>query len=187
MRLVLVGPPGAGKGTQAEVVAARLSVPHISTGDLFRANVSGGTELGREAQRYLDAGQLVPDSVTNAMVEDRFSGQDVSVGFLLDGYPRNAAQVQVLDQMLSDRGWSLDRVVELTVDRNEVTRRLVERARLQGRSDDSADVVGARFDVYDRDTAPILDLYRAAALLSQVDGTGDVGAVTARIIAAIGR
>ena len=186
MRLVLVGPPGAGKGTQATIVADRLSVPHISTGDLFRANVSGATALGREAQGYLDAGQLVPDSVTNAMVEDRFRADDVTSGFLLDGYPRNPAQVEVLDQMLAKRGWTLDHVVELTVDREEITRRLLGRALQLGRSDDTAEVVAARFDVYDQETSPIVALYRGHGLLRVVDGMGAVDEVTERILAELG-
>ena len=183
----MVGPPGAGKGTQATVVASRLGVPHISTGDLFRANVSGGTTLGVTAQSYLDAGQLVPDSVTNAMVSDRFGADDVGGGFVLDGYPRNPAQVDVLDALLIDRGWSLDCVVELTVDRDEITRRLLERSRQLGRSDDTAEVIAARFAVYDRDTAPIVDVYRTGGLLRVIDGMGSVDDVTARILAAVGR
>ncbi len=186
MRLVLVGPPGAGKGTQAAVVADRLGIPHISTGDLFRANVSGATTLGLEAQAYLDAGALVPDSVTNAMVEGRFGASDVDTGFLLDGYPRNPAQVGVLDQMLAKRGWSLDHVVELVVDRDEVTRRLLRRARELGRSDDTAEVVAARFDVYDQETSPIVAVYRGQGLLRIIDGMGDVDEVTRRILDEIG-
>lgn len=187
MRLVLVGPPGAGKGTQAAVVAAALGVPHISTGDIFRRNVAGGTALGREAKGYLDAGRLVPDSVTNAMVRDRLREPDAQRGFLLDGYPRNPAQVVVLDQILADSGTRLDAVVELVVDRDEIAARLLERARREGRSDDTEEVVRHRFDVYDAETAPIVDHYRLAGLLRTVDGLGDVEDVTARVLAVLGR
>ena len=185
MRLVLVGPPGAGKGTQAKVVSARLVVPHISTGDIFRSNVSGGTALGREAQRYMDAGTLVPDAVTNAMVRDRLGEPDAAPGFLLDGYPRNLAQVAVLDDILDAGGVVLDAVVELVVDRAEITARLLDRATLEGRADDTADVVRHRFEVYDAETAPIAAHYRSRGLLRTVDGIGAVEAVTARVLAAL--
>lgn len=187
MRLVLVGPPGAGKGTQAKVVSAHLHVPHISTGDIFRSNVAGGTDLGLEAQRYMDAGSLVPDSVTNAMVRDRLAAPDASSGFLLDGYPRNLAQVTVLDAILGDAGVGLDAVVELVVDRDAITARLLERARLEGRVDDSEAVVRHRFDVYDAETAPIVGHYRSVGLLRTVDGLGSVEDVTARVLAVLGR
>ena len=185
MRLVLVGPPGAGKGTQATVVAGRLGVPHISTGDLFRFNVGQGTPLGVQAKEFMDAGQLVPDSVTNAMVADRLDHDDVAAGFLLDGYPRNRSQVGVLDEMLAGHGVTLDAVVELVVDRAEITERLLERARLQGRSDDTAEVIAARFDVYDAETAPVVDAYRERGLLRVVDGLGAVEDVTARVLAVL--
>lgn len=185
MRIILVGPPGAGKGTQAKVVSARLGVPHISTGDIFRSNVAGGTELGREAQRYMDAGTLVPDSVTNAMVRDRLAQPDAAAGFLLDGYPRNLAQVEVLADILGDTGHRLDAVVELVVDRDAITARLLERARLEGRADDTEDVVRHRFDVYDAETAPIVEHYRAVGVLRVVDGFGPVDDVTTRVLAAL--
>ena len=186
MRLVLVGPPGAGKGTQAAALAAKLTVPHISTGDLFRSNIADQTDLGRLVKQYLDAGQLVPDSVTNDMVAARFDDADVLAGFLLDGYPRNPSQVDVLDQMLRDRGWALDAVVELVVDRDEITQRLVQRAASQGRSDDTAEVIRARFDVYDAETAPVVARYRKTGLLRQIDGLGTVDDVTSRLLAALG-
>jgi adenylate kinase len=185
VRFVLVGPPGAGKGTQATVVSTRLGVPHISTGDLFRHNVGQSTPLGLEAKQYMDAGQLVPDSVTNAMVADRLSQDDVEPGFLLDGYPRNPAQVDVLDELLVQRGVALDAVVELVVDRDEITGRLLERARQQGRADDTAEVIAARFDVYDAETAPVVAVYRERGLLRVVDGLGAVPDVTARVLAAL--
>lgn len=187
MRIILVGPPGAGKGTQAKVVSARLGVPHISTGDIFRSNVAGGTELGREAQRYMDAGKLVPDSVTNAMVRDRLAQPDTAPGFLLDGYPRNLAQVAVLDEVLADAGTPLDAVVELVVDTDAVTARLLERARIEGRADDTEDVIRHRFDVYDAETAPIVQHYRGSGLLVAVDGLGTVDEVTDRVLSVLER
>jgi len=186
VRLILVGPPGAGKGTQATVVAGRLGVPHISTGDIFRSNVAGGTELGREAQRYLDSGHLVPDAVTNAMVRDRLAEPDAVPGFLMDGYPRNLAQVAYLDGVLADLEESLDAVVELAVDREVIMARLLERAAREGRADDTEEVVRHRFDVYDAETAPIVAHYADAGLLCVVAGEGSVDEVTGRVLAALG-
>jgi adenylate kinase len=182
MRVVLMGPPGAGKGTQAVVVSERLGVPHVSTGDIFRANVAGGTPLGLEAKRYMDAGDYVPDSVTNAMVRDRLAQPDAAAGFLLDGYPRTVAQVDELAAMLAERGAVLDHVIELTVDRDELVTRLVKRAEEQGRSDDSEDVIRRRQEVFAEQTA----LYEAQGLLVRVDGMGPVDEVTARVLAALG-
>lgn len=181
-----MGPPGAGKGTQAAVVAARLGIPHISTGDIFRANVSQGTPLGVEAKRYMDAGEYVPDSVTNAMVRDRLGQADADPGFLLDGYPRTVAQVDELAGILSEQGRALDSVVELTVDVDEVVARLLKRAAEQGRSDDTEDVVRRRLEVYFEQTAPLIEAYRAQGLLVAVDGMGAVDEVTARVLAALG-
>lgn len=186
MRVVLMGPPGAGKGTQAVVVSERLGVPHVSTGDIFRANVAGGTPLGLEAKRYMDAGDYVPDSVTNAMVRDRLGQPDAAVGFLLDGYPRTVAQVDELAAMLAEHGAALDHVVELTVDRDELVARLVKRATEQGRSDDSEDVIRRRQEVFAEQTAPLTALYEAQGLLVRVDGMGPVAGVTARVLAALG-
>ncbi len=186
MRVVLMGPPGAGKGTQAVVLAERLGVPHVSTGDIFRANVAGGTPLGLEAQRYMDAGDYVPDSVTNAMVRDRLSAPDAAVGFLLDGYPRTVAQVDELAAMLAERGAALDHVVELTVDRDELVARLVKRAAEQGRSDDTEDVIRRRQEVFEEQTAPLTAVYEAQGLLVRVDGVGAVADVTARVLSALG-
>ena len=185
MRLLFMGPPGAGKGTQAVVVAERLGIPHISTGDIFRANVSQGTELGVEAKRYMDAGEYVPDSVTNAMVRDRIIQPDCVPGFLLDGYPRTLEQVYELDGMLAAQDRALDRVVELTVDIDEVVGRLVKRAAEQGRADDTEAVIRRRLEVYTDQTAPLLAVYRDRGLLLQVDGMGEVDAVTARVLAAL--
>ena len=186
MRVLLMGPPGAGKGTQAVVVSERLGVPHISTGDIFRANVAGGTPLGIEAKRYMDAGDYVPDSVTNAMVRDRLAQPDAAAGFLLDGYPRTVAQVEELAGMLAEQGTALDHVVELTVDRDELVSRLVKRAAEQGRSDDTEDVIRRRQEVFEEQTAPLTALYEAQGLLVRVDGMGDVDDVTARVLAVLG-
>ena len=180
-----MGPPGAGKGTQAVVVAAALGVPHISTGDIFRANVSAGTPLGEEAQRYMNAGEYVPDSITNAMVRDRISHDDCNPGFLLDGYPRTLEQVNELDMMLQSDGRRLDRVVELTVDTEEVVGRLIKRAQEQGRADDTADVIRRRLEVYFDQTAPLVAVYRERGILLEVDGKGDVAEVTERILSAL--
>lgn len=180
-----MGPPGAGKGTQAVVVASALGVPHISTGDIFRANVSAGTPLGEEAQRYMDAGEYVPDTITNAMVRDRLSHDDCRPGFMLDGYPRTLEQVNELDMMLESDGQRLDRVIELTVDTEEVVGRLLKRAQEQGRTDDTADVIRRRLEVYFDQTAPLIAVYRERGTLLEVDGMGDVAEVTERIVSAL--
>jgi len=186
MRILLMGPPGAGKGTQAVVLAERLGVPHISTGDIFRVNVAGGTPLGVEAKRYMDAGEYVPDSVTNNMVRDRLTHDDARNGFLLDGYPRTLAQVGELDSMLADEGTALDRVVELTADTDEVVARLLNRALEQGRADDTEDVIRRRLEVYGEQTAPLTAVYAERGLLTQVDGMGAVDEVTGRILDELG-
>ena len=185
-RLVLLGPPGAGKGTQAARLAERLGVPAISTGDIFRANIKGGTELGVLAQSYSSRGALVPDEVTNAMVRDRLAESDAAEGFLLDGYPRNVAQVGELDAILADAGLTLDLAVEITADPDIVAARLLKRAEIEGRDDDTEDVIRHRLDVYAQETAPIAQVYAERSLLVQVDGIGDVDAVTERLVAAIG-
>lgn len=186
MRLIIMGPPGAGKGTQAEGIAHRLGVPHISTGDIFRANVSQGTPLGVEAKRYMDAGEYVPDGVTNAMVRDRLSHDDCRPGFLLDGYPRTIEQVGELDAMLRSDGTAISNVLELTVDQEEIVQRLLKRASEQGRADDTEDVIRRRLEVYTAQTAPLTALYQSRGLLAQVDGMGTVDEVAARIDAALG-
>lgn len=186
MRLILMGPPGAGKGTQAGAVASRLGVPHISTGDIFRRNVSEGTPLGVQARRYMDAGEYVPDDVTNAMVRDRLAETDCAAGFLLDGYPRTVDQVAELDAMLSARGVAVELVIELTVDVDEVVSRLVKRAAEQGRADDTEDVIRRRLDVYFEQTAPLIDLYQGRGLMRKVDGMGSVAVVSGRLLEALG-
>ncbi len=176
-----MGPPGAGKGTQAKVIAGRLGVPAVSTGDIFRTNVSDQTPLGREAQRYMDAGDYVPDEVTNAMVRDRLAEPDAASGFLLDGYPRTVAQVEELDSMLAGGGHKLDAVVVLTVDDDELVARLLKRAREEGRTDDTEEVVRHRQDVYNEQTAPLLQVYADRGLLVSIDGMGPVDEVTRRV------
>ncbi len=180
-----MGPPGAGKGTQAKVIAERLSIPAISTGDIFRANVAEETPLGVEAKRYMDAGDYVPDEVTNAMVRDRLAEDDATTGFLLDGYPRTVAQVEELDGMLEARGHAIDAVVVLTVDREEVVARLLKRAEIEGRADDSEDVIRRRQEIYAEQTAPLLEVYAGRNLLVEVDGIGDVDEVTNRVFDAL--
>jgi adenylate kinase len=180
-----MGPPGAGKGTQADLLSAALGVPHISTGDLFRANVGGGTALGKEAKRYMDAGEYVPDSVTNAMVRDRIANEDCAAGFLLDGYPRTVEQVGELDAMLAESGQQIDRVLELTVITDAVVGRLLLRAQTSGRSDDTEDVIRRRLEVYAEQTAPLTEVYRDRGLLVQVDGMGEIDEVSARVLAAL--
>ncbi|MDN5915744.1 MAG: adenylate kinase [Pseudonocardia sp.] len=179
MRLVLVGPPGAGKGTQAAQMAKRLDVPHISTGDLFRANLKGETELGLEAKRYMDAGNLVPDEVTVAMVRDRLGDADTSTGFILDGFPRTTSQAESLAQILKDKGLALDAVVEFEVDDEVVVQRLLGR----GRSDDNEDVIRNRQQVYRDETSPLLRYY--SDRLVKVDAVGDVDEITERVFTAL--
>jgi adenylate kinase len=185
MRLILMGPPGAGKGTQAKVIAERLGIPAISTGDIFRANVSQQTPLGLEAKRYMDAGDYVPDEVTNAMVRSRIAEPDATKGFLLDGYPRTVAQVEELDSMLAESGQSIDAVVVLTVDRDEVVQRLLKRAEIEGRADDTEDVIRRRQEVYAEQTAPLIEVYAGRDLLVEVDGMGSVDEVSARVFGAL--
>ncbi|HEY8111360.1 MAG TPA: adenylate kinase [Actinomycetes bacterium] len=214
MRIVLVGPPGAGKGTQAQFIASHLSIPKISTGDIFRVNVSQGTELGREAKAYMDRGDLVPDSVTIAMVRDRLAEGDTSDGFLLDGFPRTLTQAKALDETLDDMGTKLDVVLELVVDDDEVVRRLSGRrtcrvcgrvwhldfdpptregicdqcgGELFQRDDDREETVRHRLEVYAEQTAPLIDFYADKSILVGLDATGPVEDVTDRAINALMR
>ena len=180
-----MGPPGAGKGTQAKVISERLGVPAISTGDIFRANVSEQTALGVEAKKYMDAGDYVPDVITNGMVRERLGRPDATHGFLLDGYPRTVSQVHELDSMLAAEGLGLDAVVQLTVDQDEVIKRLLKRAEDEGRTDDTEDVVRHRQEVYVEQTAPLLEVYAQRGLLVAVDGMGAVDEVTARVFKAL--
>nr|WP_298327247.1 adenylate kinase [Haloactinopolyspora sp.] len=184
-RILIMGPPGAGKGTQAELLAKRLGIPAISTGDIFRANISAGTPLGVEVKRYLDAGEYVPDSITNEMVRGRLAEPDAADGFLLDGYPRTLAQVEFLDGVLAESGTQLDRVIELTVDVDEVVQRLHKRAMEAGRSDDSEEVIRRRQEVYLEETAPLIAVYSERGLVAKVDGMGTVDEVAARVADAV--
>ncbi|EWT03043.1 adenylate kinase [Intrasporangium oryzae NRRL B-24470] len=185
MRLIILGPPGAGKGTQAARIAERLAIPAISTGDIFRSNIKNQTELGRKVEAILASGGYVPDEVTNEIVADRLTWDDAVNGFLLDGYPRTAGQVDALDTMLEDHGHQLDAVLELTVDEDAVVARLLKRAETEGRADDTEDVIRERQAIYRRETAPLAAHYEQAGLLVQVDGMGEVDEVTERILAAL--
>ena len=185
MRLIVMGPPGAGKGTQATFVADHFGIPAISTGDIFRANVSRGTTLGVEAKRYMDSGEYVPDEVTNLMVRARIDEPDAAPGFLLDGYPRTLAQVEELDGMITYTGHVLDGVVVLTVDQDAVVERLLQRAETEGRTDDTGEVIRRRQELYGEETAPLIDVYRRRGLLIEVDGLGEISEVTQRIFDAL--
>lgn len=187
MRLIILGPPGAGKGTQAARLAEHLGIPAISTGDIFRSNIKNGTPLGKQVQAILASGGYVPDEVTNAIVRDRLHEDDARGGFLLDGYPRTQAQVAELDAMLAADDQALDAVLELTVDTDEVVGRLLKRAEIEGRIDDTEDVIRRRQQVYVDETAPLAAVYRDRGLLRQVDGMGDVDTVTKRLEAALQR
>jgi adenylate kinase len=185
IRLLLIGAPGAGKGTQAEKLAEAFQIPAISTGDIFRHNVKNETELGKQAKAFMDRGEYVPDSLTNALVRDRLSHADAIDGFLLDGYPRTADQVVELDDILSAQGNKLDVVVQLTADTDEVVRRLLNRALEQGRADDTEDVIRRRLEVYEEQTAPLTSTYAARGLVAMIDGLGEVAEVTGRILEAL--
>ena len=213
MRLILVGPPGAGKGTQAVHLAKYFKIPHISTGDIFRANLKNGTELGKQAQTFMDRGELVPDSVTNEMVKDRLGNSDVVNGFLLDGFPRNTNQAQVLDQILVEKKMPLDAVLELKIDNAEIVKRLSGRRTCRGcgvsshvefekpkvagvcdkcqgelyqREDDKEEVVTRRLVIYTDQTAPIVEFYKSIGLLKIISALGDVSEITKKAISALG-
>lgn len=179
MRLLFIGPPGAGKGTQAGKVAARLGIPHVSTGAMFRDHVSRGTDLGRKVEAIMAAGDYVPDEVTVAMLSERISQDDAGNGFILDGFPRTAAQVASLDRLIGEDG--LDKVVVFEVDEDELTERLLSR----GRDDDNEDTIRYRFKVYLEQTQPLIDIYEARSVTVCVDGLGEVDEVTERILAKI--
>jgi adenylate kinase len=181
MRLIMLGPPGAGKGTQAALVSAAHGIPAVSTGDIFRANIKNQTPLGLQVKEITASGGYVPDEITNAIVRDRLAEPDAAQGFLLDGYPRTTGQVAALDQMLAESNHAIDAVVELTVDTDEVVGRLLARAVEQGRVDDTEDVIRERMRLYAEETAPLAAVYRERGQLHRVDGMGTVEEVTARI------
>jgi adenylate kinase len=181
VRLVLLGPPGAGKGTQAELLAEKLQIPHLSTGELFRQNIDNGTKLGLEAKRYLDAGDLVPSELTNELVDDRLSNSDADGGFILDGYPRSVQQAKALHDMLERRGTQLDAVLEFRVPEDV----LLERLKARGRTDDTDEVILNRMKVYRDETAPLIEYYNSE--LKTVDAVGTVDEVFARALRALGR
>jgi len=181
-RFLLIGPPGAGKGTQATQLADAYKIPAISTGDIFRHNVKNETELGKQAKAFMDRGEYVPDSLTNALVRDRLAHDDAASGFLLDGYPRTADQVDELDDILSGLNTQLDAVIQLTADTDEVVRRLLNRAIEQGRADDTEDVIRRRLEVYEEQTAPLTSVYAQRGLVLMIDGLGEVQEVTDRIL-----
>ena len=210
MRLILVGPPGAGKGTQAVALAAHYKIPHISTGDIFRANLKNGTELGKKAQSFMDRGELVPDSVTNEMVKDRLGNSDVINGFLLDGFPRNTNQAEVLDAILIEKKMPLDAALELSIDNSEIVKRLsgrrtcrncsatfhkdFEKPKVDGvcdkcsgelyqREDDKEEVITRRLEIYTQQTEPIISYYKNAGILKNMSAIGDVSEITQKVIA----
>ena len=210
MRLILVGPPGAGKGTQASHLAAHYKIPHISTGDIFRANLKNGTELGKKAQSFMDRGELVPDSVTNEMVKDRLGNNDVAGGFLLDGFPRNTNQAEVLDAILIEKKMPLDAALELSIDNSEIVKRLsgrrtcrncsatfhkdFEKPKVDGvcdkcngelyqREDDKEEVITRRLEIYAQQTEPIISYYKNAGILKNISAIGDVSEITQKVIA----
>ncbi|NHN45518.1 adenylate kinase [Chryseoglobus frigidaquae] len=183
--MLLIGPPGAGKGTQAQRLSQALGVPAISTGDIFRAHLRDETPLGKQAKAYMDAGDNVPDSLTNDLVRDRLSQPDAAEGFLLDGYPRTIDQVRALDELLAESGQAMDAVVELVADPDVVVDRLKKRALEQGRADDDEAVVRHRLEVYAEQTAPLIGVYAERGLLAKVDGIGEIAEVTERIASAL--
>lgn len=186
-RLLIVGPQGSGKGTQGVRIAEAFGVPQVATGDIFRANVSGGTELGKQVQAVIEAGDLVPDELTSELVRDRLQQPDAARGFLLDGYPRNRKQVGDLDAFLEVRGEALDAVIELVVPREESIARITQRAEEQGRADDTEAVIANRLEIYARETAPILEEYHERGIVDEIDGVGNLDEVTERIFAALAK
>lgn len=186
VRLLIVGPPGAGKGTQATGIAQAFGVPAISTGDIFRANIAQETELGLRVRQIIAEGNLVPDSLTNELVAGRLAEADAAGGFLLDGYPRTLEQLAFLTELLAGQGAAIDAVVQLSVDSEEVVQRLRGRAIEQGRADDTEEAIRHRLNVYAEETAPLLEVYRERGVLAEIDGAGDIGEVRDRILGALG-
>ncbi len=187
MRLLIMGPPGAGKGTQAKLIGEHYQIPAISTGDIFRANVRDRTPLGQEVQRIMASGGYVSDEITNAIVADRLGHDDVANGFLLDGYPRTVDQVEALDTVLDAQDMRLDAVLSLQADADEVVRRLLKRAQIEGREDDTEEAIRVRQQKYTDETSPLLEIYSGRGLLIEVDGLGPVDEVAARVFEALDR
>jgi adenylate kinase len=185
MNLIFMGPPGAGKGTQAKILIERFGIPQISTGDILRAAIKAGTRLGEEAKKYMDAGELVPDSVVIGIVEERIKEPDCAKGFLLDGFPRTVLQAEALESMLAKMGRKIDHAVNLSVPDEEVIQRLLDRAVKEGRSDDTEPVIRNRIKTYNDQTRPLIDFYRNRGILKEVDGLGELSVITERILAAL--
>lgn len=185
MRLLIMGPQGVGKGTQAALLAEHYGIPAISTGDIFRFNIKNKTELGLKVMAYTDKGELVPDELTNSIVKDRLAQDDAKNGWILDGYPRNASQVEALDAILADLDTPLDAVVALDADHDVLMHRMAKRAEEQGRTDDTPEVIAKRLETYAKETAPLLDIYQSRGQLVAIDGTGDIDAIQANIVAAL--
>ncbi|OFQ96989.1 adenylate kinase [Alloscardovia sp. HMSC034E08] len=183
MRLLIMGPQGVGKGTQAAKLAEHFGIPAISTGDIFRYNLKNQTELGKQAQAFIDKGKLVPDELTNSIVKDRLAMDDAQGGWILDGYPRNASQVQALDTMLEELGTPLDAVVALDADHDVLMERMMKRAEIEGRADDTPEVIAKRLEVYAAETAPLLNIYADRGVLVKINGVGDIDAIQANIVA----
>lgn len=185
MRLLIMGPQGVGKGTQAAKLAEHFGIPAISTGDIFRYNLKNQTELGKQAQAFIDKGELVPDELTNSIVKDRLAMDDAQGGWILDGYPRNASQVEALDKMLEELGTPLDAVVALDADHDVLMQRMMKRAEIEGRADDTPEVIAKRLDVYAKETAPLLDIYEGRGNLVKINGVGDIDEIQANIVSAL--
>ncbi|ERH29858.1 adenylate kinase [Alloscardovia omnicolens] len=183
MRLLIMGPQGVGKGTQAAKLAEHFGIPAISTGDIFRYNLKNQTELGKQAQAFIDKGELVPDELTNSIVKDRLAMDDAQGGWILDGYPRNASQVEALDTMLEELGTPLDAVVALDADHDVLMERMMKRAEIEGRADDTPEVIAKRLEVYAAETAPLLNIYADRGVLVKINGVGDIDAIQANIVA----
>ncbi len=183
MRLLIMGPQGVGKGTQAAKLAEHFGIPAISTGDIFRYNLKNQTELGKQAQAFIDKGELVPDELTNSIVKDRLAMDDAQGGWILDGYPRNASQVEALDTMLEELGTPLDAVVALDADHDVLMERMMKRSEFEGRADDTPEVIAKRLEVYAAETAPLLNIYADRGVLVKINGVGDIDAIQANIVA----
>lgn len=187
MRLILLGPPGAGKGTQAKILVEAYGIPQLSTGDILRAAIAAQTPLGIEAKAVMDRGDLVSDAIVNGIVSERIDAEDCKPGFILDGFPRTIAQAEALDEMLKAKGIKLDAVIELTADADELVRRVIQRSKDSNRPDDNPEVIRKRLDVYQTSTAPLVDYYIRHGLVRTVDGMDAVETVTAAIKTALGR